>query len=515
MTHPMFKIIVRIVTVLVTAAVLVYLFVRAIVPSGILTTTTDLSGVAPFVSEPKPSGRLADPTRGADGTMRHQLINSPLYLDLIPPSTFGTIAMAVRYRNAGQRMLELGALASSLDDQFVLKPAESVLLDGLPWSRVSSGTLTLLERNKQYGSIDEFFRHQGDRTKVATYRAKVTTLPFSIPDYVAATESRTTVLSLRGSHRMLTYIKNEPLSFSFAIQDMNRVAGADPVIVSVYRDDAEEPIARSVLKDDGDTLDDQRSSPLRTVAVTLADPKEGVYKIEFTATPDVFIRELTTRQTKLLFENRLYLGDHVGYSDTTLPFTVWTNGKRVTARTAHADSVQTVTVGGAKIVVTEPNLDFSTRANGTGPIAVTTPKRDVLLSTNGIFALSPEEWFDPEPYPIEWFTTKDDLDRAGIAYILTTYDPPTVDGSVKTAVAVFDASALARTKEGAFRFVIAAPGIADTHQELQVENVRFTLRREPLSFANAWQQFAALVAPLRESSLRIISSGTSFGEAGP
>ncbi len=512
--HQLFKTIVYVAAVCTTAVVLLFLFSRVVVSTGVLTTTTNLSRPAPFISEPKPSERLGDAMHTSNGVMTHPLLNSPLYLDLTPPSDFSAIAMTVRYTNSGQRVLALGALSSSLDDQFVLRPAENMLIDSLPWSRVTSGSLTLLQREKRYGSLDEFFRAPPDRAKIATFHASTSMLPFAISDYVPAESTRTIKESLRGSHRIRTYVKDEPLAFSFVVQDMNRQNGADPVIVSMYSENSTTPITRTILQDDGNTVDDQRSSSLRTIAISVPEPQPGVYKIEFTTTSDVFIRELTTRQKKMVFEDHLYIGDHVGYSPDVDPLTVVTESKWVSARTAHPEALQTIAVGKRIVNVNQVSTEFRTMTNG-ATSAVTVPKRDMQLLNDGVFAFSIDELFNPLSYSIEWFTSEDELDRAGIAYILAMYEPPSVDGATKTAVAVFDPKSLARTKDGAFRFAIDAPGIADTHKDLRIESVTFTMRRPPISLKNVWQQVSALFVKRAEPILQVISDGTSYGESVP
>ena len=513
-THPFFTFVITLLAACGTVGVVLFLLFRMVVFTGLLTTASDLSRPAPFISEPKPSDRLKEYIQ-AEHEVTHQLIGSPVYVDLTPPSDFSAIDMIVHYTNAGQRVVELGALSSSLDEQFVLKAVENSLLDGLSWPRVASGELTVLQRTHNYTSLDEFFRRPPDRSRIATFHASADGLPFHIPNYAPLDKDRTVAISLRGSHRMLTYVKDEPLSFSFSVQDMNRQEGADPVFVSVYRDGVDTPMTRVILQDDGNTRDDQRSSSLRTIAVFVPNPEPGLYKIEFTTTADVFIRTLTTRQKKLVFEDHVYAGDHVGYSAEEIPpLVIWTDGKQVSARTAHPESLQTIVVDKKSVQVNQVNTDFVTLTDG-GFFPVTLPKRDLLLLGDRVFAFSADEWFDPLPYPIEWFTSKEDLDRAGIDYILMAYEPPAVHGATKTAIAVFDQKKLARTKDGAFRFVIAAPGIADTHEDLQIKDVTFTMRRSSISLQNFWQEVSALFTKRAEPVVQVISNGTSYGESLP
>lgn len=512
-TFPTFKIAVRIAAALGLAAALGFLFMRAFVPDGRLSVTTDLVRPAPYVSQPKPSERLALPARIADdGTPRTRMIAEPLFIDLSPPSKFDAVTMTLAYENSGHPLVQVGALSSAIDEQFEMRPVEDRLLDGLPWKRVSSGSLTLYERGDRYASVDEFFRDPPERGRVATFGADAP-LPYRLAGYVPSGESREIGVSLRGHHRMLTYVKDEPLSFSFTVQDMNRQDGADPVIVSVFRGDGKEPVARTILKDDGDTTDDQRSSKLRTVPVTLVSPEEGFYQIEFTASADVFIRKIVTRQRKLVFADKLYLGDHVGFSDSTPPVTVQADGGRLVARTAHAESVQTITVGGERLALEQPNVRYFRQLKGAGALVpVTSPKRDVLLETDGAFALSKEEYFDPLPLELQWYTSARDLDARGIDFVLASYEPPKTDGALRTGTVTFDMRKLAKTKEGAYRFVISAPGITETRHDLSLASVTFSMRRPPITILNALPMLFAAFGGAEPATPAVLPDGKTYGE---
>lgn len=512
--HPAFRIAVRLIAALAAVATVGFVASRALVLDGRLSVSTDFVHPAPFVSEPKPSSRLAPAERDASGRLLSPLIGTPLYFDLTPPGKFDTVAMTVRYENASQSVLELGALGSAIDEQFIMRPAENRLIDALSWPRVSSGELTLLQRQRRYASVDEFLRDPPDRADVATYRASAA-FPYVLPGYVPSEETRETEISLRGQHRMYVYVKDEPLVMTLQVQDMNRQSGADPVVLSVYRDGEQKVVARTVLEDDGNTKDDQRSSKLRKVSVTVPSPAAGLYEIEFTANPDIFIRRVASRQRKMVFAGKVYLGDHVGYSDKTAPATVYALGQLLVVRTPHDEAVQTVSVGKAKVVLDQPNVRyFSDLGDRADFVPVTSPKRDILIETDGLFALDRDSAFDPLPMSIEWHTTAADLDSRGVDYVLTSYEPPTDEGGLKVAETVFDAKDLAKTKEGAFRFVITAPGIGDTHEKVSLASVGFVLRRAPFSVKGFLRDLFGRETPT-SSAPRILNDGASYGESPP
>lgn len=502
----------RIAAVAAVGGLLLFLVYQTLAPEGTVSTTSRLTNPAPFVSEPKPGERLAVPVNDGRGGTARPLLDSPLYLDVTPPSSFDSITAKVRYINKGGSLLEIGALASSIDGQFELRPADNRLLDQLPWNRVVSGQLTLLEREHHYASIDEFLSRPPDLSRLAVYRAK-TDFPYRLSGYQPLASSRETEVSLRGRHRLLTYVQGEPLNFTFQVQDMNRQEGADPVIVSVYRFGEKEPFTRTILDDDGNTKDDQRSSKLRTAAVSVTDPAPGVYQIEFTASNDVFIRRIMTSNRKMVFAERIYLGDHVGYSDRTAPLTVYVGGQGLTAKAAHLESLQTLSVDGKPLELGEPQTRYLRQLTAVDPVPVISPRRDVLLESDGLFALSPEDYFDPLPFTINEFTSVPDLAARGIDFILTSYEPPETDGLVSEAQATFDVSDLARTEDGAYRFAILAPDIIIKQQDLELVSVDFTFSREPVTWRNALARLTRMFSPPDASGPLILSDGTSYDES--
>ncbi|MFH1047657.1 MAG: hypothetical protein V1738_05110 [Patescibacteria group bacterium] len=504
-----FALAVRVLAVLFVGAALVRVASSAISPDGYLTVSTNISEPSPFVSEPKPSERLVI-EQGAP----YRLVGEPIYFDLEPPSEFESVTVVARYLNRGQSVVELGALANRLDGQFNLQPAENRLIDSLSWQRTTSGRLTLLQRQPTYKSVDDFLANPPEPSQVAVYRSTLN-WPYQAPNYQASEEIKTRVVSLRGHHRLLTYTGGEPLSFNFKVQDMNRQKGADPVTVSVYREGEPAVVARTVLEDDGNALDDQKSSGLRAVSLTLDQPQSGLYRVEFTASSDVFIREMATRQAKFVFLSRLYLGDHVGYSPETKPATVFVGGRTIVARTAHEEALQKLRVDTWEIDVREIHARyFSWLAKGGGPFAVESPKRDLLIETDGVIALEADDYFNPLPIQLEWYLTKDDLENSGVDFIVTEYESPATEGDLTVAEATFDVSQLATTEDGSYRFAFSAPGISVTNNDLRLASLDFVFHRTPTGWRAGLKQLLGELGwqVSDRATAVILPDGESFSE---
>jgi hypothetical protein len=506
---PIFALSIRLIAVAAVALMFVRVLSAAVSPDGYLRLVTDIVDPSPFISEPKPSERL-ELTKGAP----YRVTGNPVYFDLQPPSDFETVTVQARYLNQGQSVVEIGALVNRLDGQFDLQGVENRLIDSLAWPRLTSGKMTLLQRTSEYRALDDFIAQPPDPSRVAVYRTSLN-WPYRPTAASANAVSKTRQVSLRGHHRLLTYSDGAPLAINFSVQDMNRQSGADPVTLSVYRQGVSDAVARTVLADDGNTSDDQLSSGLRQIAVSLTDPEPGLYRLEFTAPADVFIRSLTTRQNKLVFLDRLYLADHVGYSDQTPPVTVYLGGRTVMARTAHEEGLQKLAVDDWALEVSEIHQPhFSWLGQGRGPFALTSPRRDILLETDGVFALHPDDFFSPLPTQLDWYLGTDDLDSAGIDFIVTEYEQPLIDDRTTVAQATFAVDQLATTEDGAYRFAFSAPGIEATQEDLRLESVAFILQREPVGW---WGGLAALLNDLgwevndRQTGA-ILPTGQSYGE---
>ena len=251
------------------------------------------------------------------------------------------------------------------------------------------------------------------------------------------------------------------------------------------------------------------------MAITATGLPEGAYQVEFTAPADVFIRRLKSAQRLLVFAERLCLGDYVGYSDRIPSITVWSDGRRLSVLTPHDEGRQTLMVNRKPMELAEPLAPvvrfFSPDA---GLSSITSPKRDVLMETDGIFALSVDSWFNPLPLKLDWFMGMDDLKARGIDYILAAYQSPEEADGLKTVSAEYKASRLARTEDGAWRFLIDVPGLGESQNEVRLASVSFTLRRQPSSWKEIWSRiWQVFTEDAVEPGPLVLPHGASFDES--
>lgn len=501
------SILVRRLVVVVALLAATFLAVRVLyriaLPTGSLVVKGDIATPAPYVSDLKPSGRYVETIVDGDGVARTGIIAEPVYLDLDPPFAFDAVSLALSYENPERGPVEVAALASTPEQIFDRRIVEQPLLDALSWKRVTGGRYALFQREQRYPSVDEFLRTPPQRSAIAMLGADVAFLPpFRIEGYVPSSERREIVVSLRGRHELLTYVKDEPLDVAFVVQDMNRAQGEDPIEVVVRRGDDGGIVSRTAFPDDGNAEGDQRSTPLRTLPIIVPAPKEGFYRVSFSADDDVFIRTVATRQRKLVFEGGMYLGDHVGYSDRTPPVSFLMRGAHVEAVTHHPEGLQDIAIGAAKLSVAEPHVRVG-RALPAGDVPVTSPRRDVVLGVDGVIAFSEDEMFDPMPFRIAARTVVADMDARGIDYVLAAYEPPVTRDGVTTAVVEYDLRALDLTRDGAYRIAIILPALADTDHPFRLRSVRAAFTRPSGDVAAAFREFFLGTRPVHDRTMEV------------
>lgn len=428
---------------------------------GRLVTETDFLAPHPFISILKPTDRV-------EGGRGGGVIGSPVYFDVKPPSDFERVTLEVDYRAGAAPVVETGAMVTG-DGRFDLVADRVALLEELGWRRVESGGQVLLQRNGDYRTVEEFFLRPPAPGEVAAFGTM--SLPLPAPgNYEPSAEGRAYAVSLRGSHRLLVYLGDEALDLSFTVQDMNRAEGADPVRLDVYRPGEKASLVGAALADDGIVDGSLQASGLREVALRWVPPAPGYYLVDLDATDDVFIRSVETTARHFAFAGRVYLGDEVGYGGgAARPVTVVASGRRLTAVARSGDALQTIAVGERGLAL--ESVGAMAEATIAGTTLVTVARRDTVIRTDGLIAFSVDALW-PMPLVVDETVTPADLDAAGVNYVLA---------EIGGGALIYDTERLARTRDGAYRFALVAPGLTAA-DGLAVERVRLTWQRAPLTW---------------------------------
>ncbi len=333
---------------------------------------------------------------------------------------------------------------------------------------------------KRYDSFEAFYADPPARDKVAVYKADYQA-PFRLSGYVPSSQERVIEATLRGQHEFKTYVKNETLDFRFEFMDMNRDEGADFVAVTLF-DERGQPVAEARTRDDGDARGDAMASEMRQVELQVPGLSEGVYKIVMNASRDIFFRKIKTTQSKIVFLNRLYLGDEIAYRAQTRSVELWTASKQIRAQTRHAEGVQDLTRGERTFSVSEPYETYTFETDGKfAPIVI--PKGDVEIYVDSPLSFFNDQYFQPDPLIVR---PSVDFEQQGIEYVLTSYKTPNKTGDWLVQTVEFETAPLVFEKKS-WKFIFSLPTIRERNGEMLIKEMNLTMIRPPFSWDELWK----------------------------
>ena len=460
---------IQLILLLIPLGLFFWLVQREIVPSGVFVVRHAVGETSPYMDALAPKDRVKD-----EGT----IIGDPVYFFLHPHRFFDRLEFEVWFQNLTVPIIEFGGLAKTNPEVYDLHPLQNRLIDELTWDKISDGTFTLYQREPVWNSVADFLAQEvADMATVAVYKADYP-VPFRLDQagYQPTTDSKTLEVSLRGSHQLKTYIRDETLRMEFEYIDMNRDEGTDAVTATVF-DEAGNPVADARSADDGNTKSDAISSSMKRLTLDVPNLPQGVYKIVLNTTRDVFVRKIHTPQQKLIFLNSIFIGDEIGYRESPSSIQFNTTSLRLRMQTRHAEGVQEVAIGGVTHSITEPYkmYAFETTADLK---TVEIPQGDLEIFFDGPVAFTPEQLFYPDPQVIRPYTNLQDSE---IQYVLTTYIPPRREGEWLVQTVKFNTAALWFDKK-TWKFAFSAPEIESLHAEFTVKAINTRFIREPFQW---------------------------------
>ncbi len=487
----------------VLAALPVFLFgwlvYKDLVVSGELVAGFDVKNLSPFITTLRPNDRVSEPKK-LNEIWYQQIINQPVYFDVRLPRHFDSAKIKLVYQNLDQPIFQLGALVDFDRWLFDLKPVDNEILnflysDKFHWSRVNSGNITLFQKNLNYNSVEDFLKNFPPLNSVAVYNYELD-YDFKIPGYSPAPGGLAVNKSLRGEHRLYTYLENEPLNYTFLIQDVNRHLGDDYLSIEIYNK-KNELIYSKFIADDGNATDNLKMFDVKEINVVIDDLPPGVYKVELiTPSDDIFIRKIKTEQDYLVFINQIYLADDSGYVDENSlersgPTFIWTDGHIISAETVHLEGLQEIAVGGQMLNIAETHKNFLLEAPyGLKPIVI--PSSDLRLSTKGLFSFSRESYFKPT---LSTLADGADFDRDQIDYVVASYNLPDrrPDGW-QVAEIDFDVNKY-YTADDRLHFVLSLPYFQSGERGINLAEIQVDLRRRPLLWNDIIKKIKTVLKP--------------------
>lgn len=466
------KIIIRFVQfiIVITPLVLfIYLVDQYFVPSGEFEIRHSVEKSSPYIDALAPPDRVEQPQK-EDSGWTQAIIADPVFFFLHPHRAFAKLTFEIWFQNKIVPIIEFGGRVRTNPEGYELKPLHNLLIDNLNWSRITNNSLMLLQKTKQYKSWDEFVANPPKRDQIAVYKADYP-VPLRLSDYQRSFDKQTITASLRGGHELKTYIKDETLFFDFEYMDMNRDEGADPVVAIVF-DEQGRPVADARMQDDGDIKRDAVPSQMQKLSLNVTGLSEGVYKIVLNASRDIFFRKIHTTQNKLVFLNMIYIGDEVGYRESTDTVLVWTISERFQMQTRHAEGVQNVVIGGEKESVAQP-YEMYTFLSKPELKEVEIPKGDIEIFADRPIAFSKSQYFTPDPVAIKSYMQIED---SAIEYILTSYLPPRNEGDWLVQNFEFNTASLVLEKDS-WKFTFSTPLIEELRGRVIVKEINMKWRK--------------------------------------
>lgn len=423
-----------------------------------------------------PAGRALDRSKNLRTKEASQtIIAEPVYFDVDVPRSFDGVDVTIEYKESQQPFMEFGVITNRDPWLTKLYPLKVNAIDeaARTWYRTADadGTI-LLQRNRSFESVSDFLNAVPTNEGVGTYRY---TLPASYQDssYSPQAQGVTVDRALRGPHEFATYIKEEILTLTLAVQDTNMELNDDSVTIQVTRDGT--LVYEESLPDDGVIDATGVTSDVRTVALSIPDLAEGVYSIRVNTTNDVVIAHLETAQHRFVVKNRITLA---AQSDST---TLFFQGALLSASTTHAESAQTLQVANENFFVHKAEQFFWWERKPEEPIntvrEMIIPENDILLSTKGFFSFTQDSFFDPNYLiqDVDETTRLDDIDYI----IYRDYTQAQEEARAFTQVVPIGFDSIAGDRKH-LTFLLSAPGMDRIHASMQINHIRFDFHREPL-----------------------------------
>jgi hypothetical protein len=464
--------------------VLVFLYLK-VVPGGQITYTCDydswLKSGKGFIYGFTPAERVDTKSAALP-----RLIGDPVYFSLFTPRTFDQATVTVKYRDhlpAETPIVETGVLVDKLVWRYDLKPFENKILDRLKfkWDRLEDGARIILQSENNYADLADFENDLekgqlkncpgGPQTCLIVYNYQLDT-DYHLTNYQAGM-SLTIASPLRGAQQFFLYLNNEPLRISFDFVDLNQNKDSDPITIILSA--GAKTIQSQTLADNTPPTTDGRLE-IKSFILEEKETVRGVYKVEIKANEDIVTKKIVSSVNKLVFINKLWPVSTDG------DLTFYTDANYLQVKALKPTSLQTLKFGQENFAVTEIDNQFTFKTNSGALLKeIKLTKDDLILENNGVFAFSPESFFDPLLKKLDRYFTP----NGGTQYLIANYKSPQGDENLKTATAEFNLRGAYREK-GKYSFMISIPGLRaedGTDDYWEIKEIKIELKGRTL-----WQK---------------------------
>lgn len=445
---------------------------------------TAISGSYTFVWTPQdkaelniqPLGRVSKPFQDVEtGEVFQRMTGDPVYLSVEVPRTFETVTATVDLHNSGQPLVEFG-LQNSTEWKFDLHPLDVPLIEDLDWYTLKDQGNVLLQREKQFNTIQEFLEQLPLKQGIAEYYVHLD--PEYVMDPYISQPSLQITSPLRGSHTFRGYVQDQPVSLDISFVDINRQFDVDTVTASIIQHD--QVVAQAVVEDDGNIVADGQVSATQNLRLQTTEPINGEFTIQLSSTDDLLVTSIDTNFGYLVTQ-QLFLAGNSEYRDPSASFstqatTLNTNASSLQAVTSHPVGLQTIQIGDMELPLLKVNSPEHVDLPDQSMKTIIVPQNDVLLKSFGWMSFTPSSFFDPD-YLIERLIPTTNLDQ--IDFIYASDLPEHAVTETRRSV-TFDLADVPGDKKQ-LNFIISAPGLDQRKAEITISSIRLEFHRPPLT----------------------------------
>lgn len=148
---------------------LFFLFYKDFVPSGRLVIINDFRSKSKLIFDLEPAVRLRKIRADRQGNFYQAIFIDPVYFNVNSPRFFEKAKVKIIYKNKNQPLFQLGLKQDAASWNFDFRTLEFQKIDNLDWHRLQSGNLLLLQKSKQYETIEDFLRQPPTKGRIASY----------------------------------------------------------------------------------------------------------------------------------------------------------------------------------------------------------------------------------------------------------------------------------------------------------------------------------------------------------
>ncbi|MFH0856296.1 MAG: hypothetical protein V1860_00160 [bacterium] len=456
--------IIRVALIAITVLFFIFLVNKKFVRWGNFNVDYDFSyPFHPFISPLRPDDRMRE-IKSENGIFYRGIKGEPVYFDIEAPRNFKNVDLEITYKTNNTKDFKVGVLMDKKNWQYKLAPLENKKMEDLlkSWKFIKEDGVILLERSKKFADVSEFLNNLPARDKIAIYNYDLKN-NLIIPYYKPEKGLKTLNNRLKGYHQFYTYIKGEPMDFTFYFErDDHGKSGEINIYYFSAKENDKEFAGREVLADDADVI-----------KIYKENLEEGVYKIEVKLDDKTFIKKIETSQKYLTFINKVNLADN---ADKESKAQLYTNSKETRFSTSDSSALQDIIIGDAEVKIDDLYKQFSVvnySCENFNKLNCITElkffKSSLMAQGDGLFSFSPESFLNPEFRKIESIADLNNID-----YVIAGYNIPEEDNGWKISKVNFNLSGVQRNARK-YNFIFSSPWLGDD-REIDIKNIRAVFR---------------------------------------